>query len=101
MLVKDIFLLITDHAKWQDIEVEHLGVPPDIVRGWMQRFLDAGLYQESKRRRGGTEGTTNDVAVFLMKNDMDVFGCRTMNPDLVGPARQLSEILSKHREYHK
>ncbi len=99
--VEDDFATNTDHANWQDIEVENLGVPPDVIRAWMQRFLDAGLYQESKRRSGKGGGVTNDVAVFLMKNDTDLFGCRTMNPDLVEPVKELADILSRGRGYHK
>ena len=100
-LVEDDFAVNTEHTDWQNIEVEHLGVPPDIIRGWMQRFLNAGLYQESQKKSRGNGGSTNDVAVFVMKNGMDVFGCRTMNPDLVGPVKELAGILTNNRESRK
>lgn len=100
-LVEDDFSVDTAHSNWQDIEVERLGVPPDVIRAWMQRFLDAGLYQESKRRSRKGGAVTNDIAVFLMKNGFDTFGCRTMNPDLVGPAKELADILGKGRGHRK
>ena len=38
------------NAKWQDVYQEKLGVSPEVIRDWLQLFVDAGVMDSAKNK---------------------------------------------------
>ncbi len=90
--VADSFSQDTGHAHWQDVYQEKLGVPPDIIRGWMQIFVDAGVMDKSKSRPR-EKGAKRDLAVFHVNINREKAICITDDEELVGHVRHLVSII--------
>ena len=90
--VTDSFSQDTGNAHWNDFHQEKLGVPPDIIRGWMQIFVDAGLMDKSKSKPHG-RGEKRDIAVFHANINRELAICITDDEELLGHVRRLVSII--------
>ncbi len=90
--VANSFSQDTEHEHWQDIYQEKLGVPPDIIRGWMQMFVDAGIMDRSKSRIREKDAK-RDRAVFHASINREVVVCITDDDELLGLVRRLASII--------
>ena len=86
----------TDHAHWQDVFQEKLGVPPDVVRGWMQIFVDAGIMQKSKNKIHGKDAR-RDMAVLNANINREKIICVTDDDEILGKVKQLVSILKSEK----
>ncbi len=92
--VANDFAQDTEHEHWQDFYQEKLGVPPDVIRGWLQIFVDAGMLEKSKNKiRKVKDGTPRDIAVFHANIDMDKYVCITDDDELLAQVRRLVAIV--------
>ena len=91
--VNNDFSQAVDHGQWQDVYQEKLGVPPDVIRGWLQIFVDAGILDRKKQIRKNKEGEARDVAVFRGRINREKVFCATNDEEILGHVRKLIAIV--------
>ena len=81
------------HGQWQDVYQEKLGVPPDVIRGWLQIFVDAGILERGKRLKKNKTGPARDVAVFRGRINREKVLCATDDEEILRNVRKLIDIV--------
>lgn len=95
--VADDFAIDTENASWQDAAEEKIGVPPDVVRGWLQKFVDAGLVEKARKQARSKKATISPgkgVASFRAKINTQDFALATSDEELVAVVEELEGIVS-------
>ena len=93
-LVKDDFSVAVDDRNWQDVNRERLGVPPDVIRMWLQRFSDAGVTLPPKRRKNpDPNAEPKDIAIFRANINMKKYACASDDDELLYAVRELIAII--------
>lgn len=93
-LVKDDFAVAVDDKNWQDVYRERLGVPPDVIRMWLQRFSDAGVTLPPKRKKGDDPtAEPKDIALFRANFNMKKYACASDDEELLNVVRELIAII--------
>ena len=92
------FAIDTENAAWNDVYQERLGVPPDVIRGWLQIFADAGLMDKSRRGRSTRpqpEAPARESAVFYADINAQKTLFVTEDEALLAPVRDLIAIIKQ------
>ena len=82
-----------EHGQWQDVYQEKLGVPPDVIRGWLQIFVDAGILDRGKKLKKNKAGVARDVAVFRGRINREKVLCATDDEEILRNVRKLIDIV--------
>ncbi len=82
-----------EHSQWQDVYQDKLNVPPDVIRGWLQIFVDAGIMDRKKRISGNRDGSARDTALISGKIHFDNIACVTDDEEILGHVRKLIGIV--------
>ncbi len=91
--VNNDFSQDVEHGQWQDVYQEKLGVPSDVIQGWLQIFVDAGIMDRKKMLKKQKEGEARDIAVFRGRINRDKIFCVTDDEEILGHVRKLIAIV--------
>ncbi|MBQ7721651.1 MAG: hypothetical protein IJT64_01950 [Kiritimatiellae bacterium] len=87
-LVSDAFSTDVGNDRWQDKYQERLGLQPEEIRVWLQRFVDAGLGQRHGKLPKDALGN-RDVAFMRASIDFEKMAWVTDDPELIALVRSL------------
>ncbi len=93
--VSNDFSVETDHARWQDVYQEKLGVPPDVIRDWLQLFADAGVMESSKNKISRKEGG-GETVLFQASINREKAICHTDDEELLELVHKLIDVIKSH-----
>ena len=85
------------NAKWQDVYQEKLGVSPEVIRDWLQLFVDAGVMDSAKNKvsKGDEAGET---VVFQANINREKAVCVTDDEDLLELVHKLIDVVKSHEK---
>lgn len=91
--VSNDFSVETGHSQWHDVYQEKLGVPPDVIRDWLQLFADAGVMESSKNKISNKEGET---VLFQASINREKTVCITDDEELLELVHKLIDVIKSH-----
>ena len=80
------------NAQWQSVYQEKLGVQPDVIRDWLQLFVDAGLLDPSKNKVS-KDNAAGETVVFQANINREKYVCVTDDMELLGLVRELVDVI--------
>ena len=93
--VANSFSQEVDNAKWQDVYQEKLGVSPEVIRDWLQLFVDAGVMDSTKNKvsKGNEAGAT---VRFQANINREKAFCVTDDEELLDLVGKLIDVIKSH-----
>ncbi len=80
------------NAKWQDVYQEKLGVSPEVIRNWLQLFVDAGVMDSSKNKVSKNNEAKTTV-LFQANINREKVVCVTDDEELLDLVGKLIDVI--------
>ena len=93
--VSNDFSVETNHARWQDVYQEKLGVSPDVIHDWLQLFADAGV-MESSKNKVSKKGDSGETVLFQASINREKVVCLTDDEELLELVHKLIDVIKSH-----
>ena len=93
--VANSFSQEVENAKWQDVYQEKLGVSPEVIRDWLQLFVDAGVMDSAKNKVSKSNETKATVRFQANINRERAF-CVTDDEELLELVGKLIDVIKSH-----
>ena len=93
--VANAFSQDVDNAKWQDVYQEKLGVSPEVIREWLQLFVDAGVMDSSKNKVSKNNEAKRTV-LFQANINREKAICNTDDEELLDLVDKLIDVIKAH-----
>ena len=93
--VANAFSQDIDHAKWQDVYQEKLGVSPDVIRDWLQLFVDAGV-MDSAKNKVSKDNKAQKTVLFQANINREKAVCVTDDEELLELVDKLIDVIKTH-----
>ena len=83
------------NAQWQNVREEKLGVSPDVIRDWLQLFVDAGVMDSAKNKISkGDEA--KETVLFQANINREKAMCVTDDEELLDLVHKLIDVIKLH-----
>ncbi len=83
------------NEQWQNVYQEKLGVPPDVIRDWLQLFVDAGVMDSSKNKVS-KDNAAGETVVFQANINREKTVCVTDDEELLRLVHKLIDVIKTH-----
>ena len=83
------------NEQWQSVYQEKLGVPPDVIRDWLQLFVDAGVMDSSKNKVS-KDNAAGETVVFQVNINREKKVCVTDDEELLRLVHKLIDVIKTH-----
>ena len=93
--VANAFSQDVDNAKWQDVYQEKLGVSPDVIRDWLQLFVDAGVMDPAKNKVAQKD-KAEETVLFQANINREKTMCVTDDEELLELVHKLIDVIKTH-----
>ncbi len=81
--------------KWQDVYQEKLGVSPEVIREWLQLFVDAGA-TDSAKNKVSKKDKAEETVLFQANINNDKTICLTDDEELLELVHTLIDVIKSH-----
>jgi hypothetical protein len=93
--VTNAFSQDVGNAQWQDVYQEKLGVHPDVIRDWLQLFVDAGVMDSSKNKVS-KNNEAKETVLFQANINREKAICVTDDEELLRLVHKLIDVIKLH-----
>ena len=93
--VTDSFSQDVGNAQWQNVYQEKLGVHPDVIRDWLQLFVDAGVMDSSKNKVS-KDNEARETVLFQANINREKTICITDDEELLRLVHKLIDVIKTH-----
>ena len=93
--VANSFSQDVNNAKWQDVYQEKLGVSQEVIREWLQLFVDAGVMDSSKNKVSKNNEAKTTV-LFQANINREKVVCVTDDEELMDLVEKLIGVIKTH-----
>ena len=83
------------NAKWQDVYQEKLGVSQEVIRDWLQLFVDAGVMDSSKNKVS-KDNEAKTTVLFQANINREKVVCVTDDEELLDLVGKLIDVIKAH-----
>ena len=83
------------NAQWQNVHQERLGVSPDVIRDWLQLFVNAGV-MDSAKNKVSKNNDAKETVLFQANINREKFVCVTDDEELLDLVQKLIDVIKTH-----
>ena len=80
------------NAQWQNVRQERLGVSPDVIRDWLQLFVDAGV-MDSAKNKISKGNDAKETVLFQANINREKAMCVTDDEELLNLVHKLIDVI--------
>ncbi len=93
--VANTFSQDVGNAQWQNVHQEKLGVSPEVIRDWLQLFVDAGV-MDSAKNKVSKRNDAQETVLFQANINREKAVCVTDDEELLDLVHKLIDVIKLH-----